>query len=300
MKKEKSSFLLGHFYVFLATFLISGSVIACKLLANSMNPLGLTLLRFIIATIVFAPLVLFSKSKRNQIRRALPRSFFISFFYSMYFVAMFAALADTNVLHVGTLGTLAPLVTALIGIPFFGTRVGWTKLLVYLIAMVGTSIIVFNGSLQTMLHFSMNHGDLIYLIGVLLISLYYTALRGLHGGIDPSVLAFCTLFCGTFWIAGSMLVLQVPLNISKISTLTEITSLLYVAIFTTCLTAYLFQKGSTLLSSTRVSAYQFTQPILVAIIAIFIFGDVPSVLGWIGAGISIIATVVLLSMKEKQ
>lgn len=297
--KEKSESLQGHLYVFLATFLISGSVIACKLLANSMNPLGLTLLRFIIATLAFAPLVLFSKNKRKQIKGALTRSFFISFFYSMYFVAMFAALAETNVLHVGSLGTLAPLVTALLSIPFFGTKVGWKKLLVYLIAMVGTSIIVFNGSLKTMLQFSINHGDMIYLVGVLLISLYYIALRKLHGGIDPSVLAFCTLTCGVFWIALAMVFLKVPLDISKISTTTEIVSLLYLAIFTTCITAYLFQKGSTLLSSTKVSAYQYTQPILVAIMAIFFFGDVPSILGWLGAGISIIATVILLVMKEK-
>ncbi|MFA6830994.1 MAG: DMT family transporter [Bacteroidaceae bacterium] len=297
---NKSTSLQGHLYVFLATFLISGSVIACKLLANSMNPLGLTLLRFIIATVVFAPIVLFDKTKRYQIKKALPRSFIISFFYSMYFVAMFAALAETNVLHVGTLGTLAPLVTALFAIPLFGTRIGWMKLIVYIIAIVGTSIIVFNGSLHSLLQFSLNHGDMIYLIGVLLISLYYIALRGLHGGINPSVLAFCTLTCGTLWIAGAMIFLHIPLDISQINTSTEIVSLLYVAIFTTCLTAYLFQKGSTLLSSTRVSAYQYTQPILVAVMAIFIFGDVPSVLGWIGAGISIIATVVLLAMKETK
>lgn len=301
MKKITNKQLIqGHSAIFLATLLIAGAVVACKQVANTMHPLTLTLLRFILAAISMAPIILTKATRRQQIRRAAPRSLAISFFYSMYFVLMFAALRDTSILHVGSISTLAPLLTALISLVVFRTAIGVKKLGVYLLAMLGTLVVVFDGSLQALLNFSLNSGDIIFLVATLLISIYYIVLKGLHGGVEPIVLAFCTVLGGILWISVTMLVTNVPFDFSGLTTWSDYVSLLYLSIVTTSGTAYLMQKGSTMISATSTSAYQYLSPVLVAVLGVIILGVYPSAIGWVGAAISVGATALLLKIDHSQ
>lgn len=292
--------LQGHGAIFLATLFIAGAVVACKQVAHTMHPLTLTLLRFVLAAISLAPIIFCKAARRRQIRRAAPRSLVISFFYSMYFVLMFAALRDTSILHVGSIGTLAPLLTAIISLIVFRTAIGWKKLGVYLIAMIGTLVVVFDGSFQAMMRFTLNSGDMVFLVATLLISIYYIVLKGLHGGIEPIVLAFCTVIGGIIWICAAMLVMRVPFDCSGLTTWSDIISLLYLALVTTSGTAYLMQKGSTMISPSSASAYQFLSPVLVAVLGVIIMGIYPSMIGWIGAVISVAATALLLKIDASQ
>ncbi len=301
MKKITNKELIqGHGAIFIATLLIAGAVVACKQVANTMHPLTLTLLRFILAGISMAPVILTKAARRKQIRRAAPRSLAISFFYSMYFVLMFAALRDTSILHVGSIATLAPLLTAGISLVVFRTAIGVKKLGVYLLAMLGTLVVVFDGSVQALLNFSLNSGDIIFLVATLLISIYYIVLKALHGGVEPIVLAFCTVIGGILWISVAMLVTNVPFDFSGLSTWSDYVSVLYLSIVTTSGTAYLMQKGSTMISATSTSAYQYLSPVLVAVLGVIILGVYPSAIGWLGAAISIGATALLLKIDHSQ
>jgi len=288
----------GHGAFFLATIFVAGSAIACKLVTDSMHPLPLTLLRFIIAFVTLAPFVLMKHSFRIQVRRALPRSLVISFFYSFFFVLMFDALRYTSTLNVSSIGTLSPLITALFSIVLFNIRIGLKKLLVYLIAVLGTLLVVFDGNFNAIIHISLNHGDMVFFIATMLISCYYIALKKLHGGIDPLVLTFCTLFGGMIWISCSMLVMQVPFDFHGLTTTSDIMSLFYLAIITTTGTAYLMQKGSTLISPTSGSAYQYMAPVFVSVLSIIFLGVFPSLMGWIGAIIAVVSTIILLCMDK--
>lgn len=291
---------MAHAYIFLATFIIAGGVVACKEIASLMHPLPLTLLRFLLAAFSLLPIILCKASRRQQLRRAMPRSLVISFFYSMFFVFMFVALRTTTMLHVGSISTLAPLFTAFFSWIIFGTSIGWKKFSVYLLAMFATLIVVFDGSLKTLLHFSVNEGDLFFFMGTVLISMYYIVLKVLNGGIETIVLAFCTVIGGSIWISLGMLIMHVPFVFTGLNSTSAIASLLYLAIASTSLTAYLMQKGSVIISPNSTSAYQYLSPVLVSMLGVLILGVMPSLTGWIGSILSVIATIFLLRMSREN
>lgn len=294
MNTKTKKYIKGHGSFLLSTILVAGSAIACKLITQSMHPLPLTLLRFIIAFISIAPFVLIKHSLRKQIIHTLPRSFIISFFYSFFFVLMFYALRYTSTLNVSSIGTLSPLITALLSLVFFKTKITLKKLLVYLIAIIGTLLVVFDNNISSIIYTSLNYGDKLYFIATFLLSCYYISLKIFHGNIDTLILTFCTLLGGIIWICCAMLIMQVPFNFKGLNDTSDIFSLLYLSIITTTGTAYLMQKGSTIISPTSASAYQYMAPVFVSIFGIIFLNVYPSLIGWIGALTSVISTITLI------
>ena len=88
--------LNAHFYVLLATFLIGGSFIASQKLAGNIDPISITLLRFVIASVFLAPFVFLKKEFRLRIvptfRRAMIISFFYALFSYLFFLTSFSSL----------------------------------------------------------------------------------------------------------------------------------------------------------------------------------------------------------------
>ena len=119
----------SHFLAIIVTLLLAGSFISAAKLSGVINPLSLTLLRFVIAVTVLMPLILLKKNYRSGVLTALPRSLVMSFFFSIFFICMFEALNTTTALNTGTLYTSVPLITATLSI--FAFKIKMTKEMVF-------------------------------------------------------------------------------------------------------------------------------------------------------------------------
>lgn len=292
--------LHAHFLILLATLLISATFPACKILAGSMHPLALTLVRFIIASVSLSPIVFLNKHYRKQILHCFPRSIIISFFYCAYFFFMFSALETTTAIHTGSLATMSVPITAILSIFFFKEKIRISNLFLFLIGFVGTLWVVFDGDWNSVYNFHMNHGDFIFLLGVFMISFYTIFLRKLYRNDSTIVLAFCTVTSGIIWMGLGVLFFQIPIDFSAISTLPKWMSLFYLAIFTTSITAYLYQKGSTVLTPNDLNAYAYIQPVFIALLSIPILNIIPAPDTWMGISLSIIATIGLILTRGKK
>ena len=98
----------AHLLVLLATFLIAGSFIASQKLSGVIDPISLTLCRFVFASLILAPFIVFNKKYRTKVLTTLPKGMIIGLFYSLYFIGLFKALESTTALNTGTLFTLVP------------------------------------------------------------------------------------------------------------------------------------------------------------------------------------------------
>ncbi|MGB5792914.1 DMT family transporter [Poseidonibacter sp.] len=262
----ETSNLKAHLFVFLATFLVAGSFLASHNLATIVNPFSLTLLRFVISFILLAPFILLQSSRRSEIIPMLPRAMVISFFYSGYFLAMFEALKTTTVLNTGTLYTLVPLLTAIFAFFIFKEKISFNKFIVYLIGVFGTIWVIFKADIQLLLEFSLNSGDYIYIIGAVSMCFYSISLKLVHKKSDNSLnMVFATLIGGMFWMSLFMLFFNEPLNWTLIQG-DLVYSMLYLAIITTLLTLYLYQKATAILGPTRVMSYVYLNPIAVVLL----------------------------------
>lgn len=291
--------LQAHIYVLIATFLVGGSFLASEKLVQTVNPLSLTLLRFVGSVLIFAPFILIKKSFRSKIVSTMPRAMGISLFYSLYFMGMFEALKTTTVLNTGTLYTLVPLMTAIMALIIFKEKIGVNKLFVYIIGLVGTLWVIFKANLELLFSFSLNSGDYIFIIASFSMCCYLISIKLLYKNDNPFVLVFCTLIGGAIWMGIGMLIFQQPLNWHLVEG-TLVYNMLYLIIGTTIITLFLYQRSTVILGPTKVMSYIYLNPIAVAILLYLIDGKNIETIVIPGIIITSIATFMLQKNKKEK
>ncbi|WP_198304425.1 DMT family transporter [Arcobacter vandammei] len=287
----------GHLYIIIATILISGSFYASQILSGVIDSISLTLYRFVLAFIILFPLVIIKKDGVKKAIKILPKAMIVSLFYSLYFIGMFQALEYTTVLNTGTIYTLVPLMTAILCIFFFKEKIPLKQLFVYIVGIVSTCIIIFQANIELFLKFSLNKGDIIFLIASLSMALYPIFLKILYTKKDELVITVTsTLLGGIIWMSLTMFVLNIPYEWSKIEG-NLLYSMLYLTIGTTVLTLFLYQKASLILGPKKIMAYIYLSPALVAVI-MYIFEKQSISFGvMVGIVISTFATILILRDK---
>jgi len=287
----------AHLLVLLATFLIAGSFIASQKLSGVIDPISLTLCRFVFASLILAPFILFNKKYRSRVLTTLPRGMIIGLFYSLYFIGLFKALESTTALNTGTLFTLVPLLTAILSIFFLKQKFYLVQLITYIIGILGTCIVVFKGDLELFLNFQLNQGDIIFLFAIIFMSLYSISTKLLHRkGDELIVLVFTTLLSGIFWMFLSIVIIEIPLEWEKL-TGSLIYSMVYLIIGATLITVYLYQQAAINLGPKKVMAYVYLNPVAIAFLLFLFEGKVIGIWVTIGILISSFATIILLSKE---
>ncbi|MCG3662248.1 DMT family transporter [Aliarcobacter butzleri] len=289
--------LSAHLYVLLATILISGSFLASQKLANVIDPISLTLYRFVLALIFLSPVIIFSKNRLKNVFKILPKAMVVSLVYTLYFIGMLRALENTTVLNTGAIYTLVPLMTAVLCIFFFKEKIALKQLFIYILGIISTCIVVFQADFTLFLTLSLNKGDIIFLIASLSMSLYPVFIKLLYSKKDKLlVLVFATLLGGIIWMSLTMQILNIPYNWNKIE-LNHFYSLLYLVLATTILTLFLYQKATLILGAKKIMAYIYLNPAFVAVIMFLLEGQTISFGVFLGILLSSFATIIILRQK---
>ncbi|MCT7540206.1 DMT family transporter [Aliarcobacter cryaerophilus] len=209
MSKELNS----HLIIILATFLVGGSFVVSQKLSGIIDPISITLLRFVIASLALLPIIFYNQNYRKKLIPTFSRAMIISFFYSLFFIGLFKALEYTTALNTGTIFTLVPFITAVFSIFIFKQKISLMSYLVYFIGIIGTSMVVFRGNLELFLSLSLNNGDIIFLLAIFSMALYSICMKYFHKDDDELiVLVFMTLFGGVIWMSLALIIFDIPLN----------------------------------------------------------------------------------------
>jgi len=260
-----------HFFVLLATTLVAGSFLASEKLAGIINPISLTLLRFVCASLILLPIVVYKPQWREKIISTFPRAMVISLFYAVFFIGLFEALDTTTALNTGAIFTLVPFVTALLSTIAFRESITKKQIVIYLLGVIGTSWVIFGGQLELLLSISLNKGDLIFLGAILFMSLYSVAMKFLYRNDEMIVLVFCTLAGGSLWMVLALLISGQPLQWGLIQG-DSVLYMAYLVVGATFGTVYLYQITTVELGPSRVNAYIYLNPALVVILLFAIDG----------------------------
>ena len=290
MSKELNS----HLIIILATFLVGGSFVISQKLSGIIDPISITLLRFVIASLVLVPIIFLNQNYRKKLIPTFNRAMIISFFYSLFFIGLFKALEYTTALNTGTIFTLVPFITAVFSIFIFNQKISLISYLVYFIGIIGTSMVVFRGNLELFISLSLNNGDIIFLLAIFSMALYSICMKYFHKEDDELiVLVFMTLFGGVIWMSLSLIIFDIPLNWTKIGT-EEFLYIIYLSILATLVTSYLYQRGTIFLGPKKVMAYVYLNPATIIIISYFTIHEEINTFIFIGILISSFATFILL------
>jgi len=251
-----------HVLMLAAATLVSTSFTVGKAIAAGLDPAILTLIRFLLASILFLPYIRRQYGLRLPTATALARYSVISGALVAFFWLMFLALRSTTALNTSVIFTLVPGISGIYSAVILRERLGRYRLVALLLAMIGALWVIFEGDMQKLLHLQLGKGDLIFFYGCLFMAAYTPLVKLLHRGEPMAVMTFWVLVTGSFWLVvlgGNRLFGVHWQNIE----LLVWSGIIYLAVFCTIITFFLTQISTLSLGPTRVMAYSYLYPPLV-------------------------------------
>ncbi len=281
-----------HAQVLLSRVLVATSFTVGAAITHGLEPELLTLLRFALATALFAPYVAWRHGLHLPKPKALAGYALISACLVIFFWAMFEALRLTSALNAAALYTLLPGIAALYAAVLVRERLGINRLVALALGCFGALWVVFRGDVDRMAMFDLNRGDLIFLGGLLAMGLYAPLVRRLHRNEPSAVMAFWTLATGTVWLL--LMNNTAIIETDWMAVDGEVfLGIAYLAVFTTIITFFIMQHATLHIGPTRVISYGYLNPALVVVVEWAMGMGLPTLMTLPGVAIIVAATFVV-------
>ena len=287
----------AHGLMLLATALIATSFPVGAAITHGLDSVVLTLLRFGLAALVFAPIVAWRFGLPWPSWRDLARYSLISACLVAFFWAMFAALRYTSALNTATIFTLTPAIAAVASALLLRERLGRAAKFALPIGMVGAVWVIFRGDPAALAAMELGRGDAIFLAGCIAFGCYTPLVKLLHRGEPMARMTFWTLVTGAGWLLllsagrlGAVDWAAVPVTVFG--------GIAYLAIFTTLITFFIFQRSATIIGPTRVTSYTYLIPALVMMIDLGFGEPLPALATYPGLALIVGATFILQRTPE--
>ena len=297
MKFPSKSVASGHMAMLLFSLLVSGSFVLGSIIANLISPDLVTFLRFLIAFIAIAILILYQSKFCFLKYLSIGRSLILGALISIYFITMFEGLKTASSTSMAVVFTLTPLLAGFFDL-IFSYRVMSKKVwITVVVAAIGALWIIFDGNIQNFINFKVGYGEKLFFIGCICHALYAALIPKFNNGEPAIVQTFGTLISGIIILglfSNKEIIYSSWIDFPVIVLLT----ILYLAIFATAASFFLIQYSAVRLSSIKVMAYTYAVPIWVVLLQIIFLQQLPNTITFVGAFVILVALLILLFNDE--
>ena len=297
MKFPSKSVASGHMAMLLFSLLVSGSFVLGSIIANLISPDLVTFLRFLIAFIAIAILILYQSKFCFLKYLSIGRSLILGALISIYFITMFEGLKTASSTSMAVVFTLTPLLAGFFDL-IFSNRVMSKKVwITVVVAAIGALWIIFDGNIQNFINFKVGYGEKLFFIGCICHALYAALIPKFNNGEPAIIQTFGTLISGII-ILGLFSNKEI-INYSWIDfPVIVLLTILYLAIFATATSFFLIQYSAVRLSSIKVMAYTYAVPIWVVLLQIIFLQQLPNTITFVGAFVILVSLLILLFNDE--
>ena len=297
MKFPSKSVASGHMAMLLFSLLVSGSFVLGSIIANLISPDLVTFLRFLIAFIAIAILILYQSKFYFLKYLSIGRSLILGALISIYFITMFEGLKTASSTSMAVVFTLTPLLAGFFDL-IFSNRVMSKKVwITVVVAAIGALWIIFDGNIQNFINFKVGYGEKLFFIGCICHALYAALIPKFNNGEPAIIQTFGTLISGIIILglfSNKEIIYSSWIDFPVIVLLT----ILYLAIFATAASFFLIQYSAVRLSSIKVMAYTYAVPIWVVLLQIIFLQQLPNTITFVGAFVILVALLILLFNDE--
>ena len=297
MKFPSKSVASGHMAMLLFSLLVSGSFVLGSIIANLISPDLVTFLRFLIAFIAIAILILYQSKFRFLKYLSIGRSLILGALISIYFITMFEGLKTASSTSMAVVFTLTPLLAGFFDL-IFSNRVMSKKVwITVVVAAIGALWIIFDGNIQNFINFKVGYGEKLFFIGCICHALYAALIPKFNNGEPAIIQTFGTLISGIIILglfSNKEIIYHSWIDFPVIVLLT----ILYLAIFATAASFFLIQYSAVRLSSIKVMAYTYAVPIWVVLLQIIFLQQLPNTITFVGAFVILVSLLILLFNDE--
>ena len=297
MKFPSKSVASGHMAMLLFSLLVSGSFVLGSIIANLISPDLVTFLRFLIAFIAIAILILYQSKFCFLKYLSIGRSLILGALISIYFITMFEGLKTASSTSMAVVFTLTPLLAGLFDL-IFSNRVMSKKVwITVVVAAIGALWIIFDGNIQNFINFKVGYGEKLFFIGCICHALYAALIPKFNNGEPAIIQTFGTLISGIIILglfSNKEIIYYSWIDFPVIVLLT----ILYLAIFATAASFFLIRYSAVRLSSIKVMAYTYAVPIWVVLLQIIFLQQLPNTITFVGAFVILVSLLILLFNDE--
>jgi len=253
----------------------SGSFVAAKYTTADLTPLATTLLRYVIATIFFAALVVIRKSPFLPVKRSHLFRLFIAGLFGIvgYHYFFFASLHHTSVANTAIINGLSPAVTGLLAAVFISERLSRLNWLGIAVAFAGVLLLVSKGDFDLIRQLEFNTGDLLMLAAVFCWAVYALIVKRMVELYSTVTVTFLSAVFAVGAMTPLMIIEDLPGQLSAIS-LPSILALLYMGIVASGIGYLLYNISIRRIGPTRTSGVVYsTVPVFTAVLALLFFTE---------------------------
>ena len=297
MKFTSKSVASGHMAMLMFSLLVSGSFVLGSIIANLISPDLVTFLRFLIAFIAIAILILYQSKFCFLKYLSIGRSLILGALISIYFITMFEGLKTASSTSMAVVFTLTPLLAGFFDL-IFSNRVMSKKVwITVVVAAIGALWIIFDGNIQNFINFKVGYGEKLFFIGCICHALYAALIPKFNNGEPAIIQTFGTLISGIIILglfSNKEIIYYSWIDFPVIVLLT----ILYLAIFATAASFFLIQYSAVRLSSIKVMAYTYAVPIWVVLLQIIFLQQLPNTITFVGAFVILVSLLILLFNDE--
>lgn len=282
----------SHLLMVLATVLVATSFPIGAAITNGLDSLVLTFLRFSLAAVLLAPIVAWRHGLVRPGLWDLARYGALSACLVVFFWGMFAALRHTSVLNTATIFALTPVITAAASALLLKEKLSGSARIALPLGMIGAIWVIFRGDPVALISLKLGLGDGIFFAGTIALGFYGPLVKSLHRGEPIVQMTFWTLVTGALWL----LLLSAPHLYDVAWSAVPVVvygGIVYLAVFTTLVTSFVFQWSSTVIGPTKVMSYTYLNPPLVLVIGLEFGQEVPPLATYPGILLIVAATFVL-------
>lgn len=274
-KTFKTTQVAGYLFITLSIINWSGNFVASRGLAGLAEPGTLNLLRWALASALFAPfgLAAFWRERAEIRRQFLPLSAIALCGVSLFDTLIFLAGHTSEALNMTLISTLSPLLTALVAQFFLRQRISRRMYAGIAASTLGICLLVTDGNLGRLAAMNLARGDLLILLTAMMSAVYNLAVKSVTGRMSQTALLMACCLFGTaylvpiaLWEGGGMLTLP-PM------TPTLVWSLVYLAVFASLLCYLFWNMAVEVLGATRTCLFYYTLPPVSAMGAWLVLGE---------------------------
>ena len=273
--------------------LVAGSFSLGGLVANDIDPMALTALRFLLASALIGTVGIYWRAFNPGVFRSPWRYAVLGGLMGGYFVLMFTGLKTATPVSTAAVFTLTPLMAAIFGFWILRQLTTRRMGLALIIGAVGAIWVIFRADLAAFLSFRVGQGEAIFFFGCALHALYIPLVPYLNRGEHVLVFTFGTMLGGTVIIGLFGMTRIVATDWGNLPMLVWIV-LGYLVIFASGTSIALVQYASFRLKAAKVMAYTYLIPSWVILWELALAGAVPPAILLPGVGLTIVALAILL------
>jgi drug/metabolite transporter (DMT)-like permease len=258
----------GHIALLIANIVFGiNNPVSRMLMPDIIDPMALTFFRFAGGMILFWTASLFFKSEKVPAKDLLMLFYASLFALTMNQIPFFVGLSMTSPIDASIVVTMLPIVTMILAALILKEPITQLKAVGVIVGATGALIIVLSNQTGTAGSGNMA-GNLIVFIAVTSFALYLTLFKGLISRYKPiTVMKWMFLF-GTITGLPFCYNALSTVNLTGLSVSTW-ESIIFVVVFATFFGYILVPVGQKTLRPTTLSMYNYVQPVMASLVAVY-------------------------------